>query len=51
MTEEGDVRIEWLEKASQDQKGQLVEIIELLKTLVRDKTQTAGQQNSAAQPE
>ena len=50
MTEEGDARIERLEKASQDKHGQLVEITELLKTLVRDKAQTVGQQNSASQP-
>ena len=50
MTEESDTRIERLEKASQDQHGQLAEITELLKTLVRDKAQTTGQQNSAAQP-
>ena len=51
MIKESDARIEFLEKASQDQQGQLVEITELLKTLVRDKAQAAGQQNSAAQPE
>ena len=51
MTEESDARIEWLEKASQDQQEQLVEITELLKTLVRDKAQAVGQQSSAVQPE
>ena len=51
MTEESDARIERMEKASQDQQGQLVEITELLKTLVRDKAQAAVQQNSATQPE
>ena len=51
MIEESDARIERLEKASQDQQGQLAEIIELLKTLVRDKAQVAGQQNSVVQPE
>ena len=47
MTEESDARIKQLEKASQDQQGQLAEITELLKTLVRDKAQAAGQQNNA----
>ena len=51
MAEESDARIEWLEKASQDQQGQMVEMMEMLRTLVRDKTQAAGQQRGAAQPE
>ena len=51
MTEESDARIERLEKASQDQQGQLAEITELLKTLVRDKAKAAVQQNNATQPE
>ena len=51
MTEESDARIERLEKASQDQQRQLVEITELLKTLVRDKAQAACQQNSVVQSE
>ena len=51
MTEENDARIERLKKASQDQQGQLAKITELLKTLVRDKAQATGQQNSVAQLE
>ena len=51
MTEESDARIERLEKASQYQQGQLAEITKLLKTLVKDKAQARGQQNSAAQLE
>ena len=51
MIEESDARIKQLEKASQDQQGQLAEITELLKTLVRDKAQAAGQQNNSAQLE
>ena len=51
MTEESDARIERLEKVSQDQQGQLAEITELLKTLVRDKAQAIVQQNSATQLE
>ena len=51
MYEKSDARIEWLEKACQDQQGQLAEMMEMLKTLVKDKTQAAGQQSGAAQPE
>ena len=47
MTEESDARIERLEKANQDQQGQLAEIMELLKTLVKNKAQAAVQQDSA----
>ena len=42
MAEESDVRIERLEKASQDQYGQLAEMMEMLRTLVRDKAQAIG---------
>ena len=51
MVEESDARIERLEKASQDQQGQMVEMMKMLWTLVRDKAQVAGQQNSVAQSE
>ena len=51
MTEESDARIERLEKASQDQQGQLIEITKLLQILVRDKARAVGQQNSVVQPE
>ena len=51
MIEESDVRIKRLEKARQDQQGQLAEITELLKTLVRDKAQAVEQQNSTVQSE
>ena len=50
MTKGSDGRIKRLEKASQDEQRQLTEITELLKTLVRDKAQAAGQQNNVAQP-
>ena len=50
MTEESDARIKRLEKPSQNQQGQLAEIMKLLKTLVRDKAQAASQQNSVVQP-
>ena len=51
MAEESDARIEQLEKESQDQQGQITKMMEMLRTLVRDKAQTTGQQNSAANPE
>ena len=51
MAKESDARIERLEKASQDQYGQMVEMMEMLRTLVRDKAQVTGQQSDAAQPE
>ena len=51
MAEESDTRIEWLEKANQDQHGQMAKIMKMLKTLVKDKAQAAGQQNSIAHPE
>ena len=51
MTEESDARIERLEKANQDQQGHLAEMMEMLRTLVRDKAQVAGKQNNAAHPD
>ena len=51
MAEESDIRIERLEKASQDQQGQLAEMMEMLRTLVRDKAHTTGQQSGVVQPE
>ena len=51
MAEESDARIKWLEKASQEQQGQMVEMMEMLRTLVRDKAQATGQQNGATQLE
>ena len=36
MARESDAKIEHLEKASQDQQGQMAKMIEMLKTLVRD---------------
>ena len=51
MAKESDVRIEQLEKESQDQYGQLAEMIELLRTLVKEKGQASspGPQNETAQ--
>ena len=51
MAEESDARIKQLEKASQEQQGQMAEMMKMLRTLVRDKAKTTGQQNGAAQPE
>ena len=45
MAEESDARIEWLEKTSQDQKGQMAEMMEMLRTLVRDKAQPIDQRS------
>ena len=50
MAEESDAKIERLEKASQDQHGQVAKMMEMLRTLVRDKAQATGPgpQNSAS---
>ena len=50
MAEESNSKIERLEKASPDQQGQMVEMMEMLKTLVRDKTYAAGQQSNVSHP-
>ena len=50
MAEESDARIEQLEKVSQDQQGKMAEMMEMLKTLVKDKAHVIGQQSGAAQP-
>ena len=50
MVEESDARIEWLEKASQDQQGQMAEMMEMLRTLVKDKAHATNQQSGAVQP-
>ena len=51
MAEKSNARIERLEKASQDQQGQLTKMMELLRTLVKEKGQASGQgqQNETAQ--
>ena len=51
MAEESDARIECLKKASQDQHGQMVEMMEMLRTLVRDKAQAVGQQSNVIHPD
>ena len=53
MTEENDARIERLEKESQESWAQMTEIMELIRTLIRDKRQASGSgpQNETAQPD
>ena len=53
MAKESDARIERLKKAHQDTQGQMVEMMEMLRTLVKDKGQAtgSGQQSSAAHPD
>ena len=53
MAEESDARIERLEKDSQKPKAQIAEMMELIKTLIRDKGQasSSGPQNEVAQPD
>ena len=42
MTEESDAQIEWLEKESQESRAQMTEMMELIKTLIRDKGHASG---------
>ena len=51
MTEESDARIERLEKDSQESRAQIAEMIELIRTLIKDKRQalSSGPQNETAQ--
>ena len=53
MVEKSDARIEWLEKESQESRAQMAEMMELIKTLIRDKRQASslGPQNKTAQPD
>ena len=51
MAEENDVRIKRLEKASQDKQRQMAEMMKMLRTMVRDKAQAAGQQSNVAHPD
>ena len=53
MAEENDARIERLEKESQESRAQMSEIMELIRTLIRDKGQALGPspQNETAQPD
>ena len=53
MTEESDARIERLEKESQESRAQMSKMMELIKTLIRNKGQASGPspQNETAQPD
>ena len=42
MTEESDTRIEQLEKDSQKSRARIVEMMELIKTLIKDKRQASS---------
>ena len=50
MVEESDARIEWLEKDSQESRAQIAEMMELIRTLIKDKGQapSPGPQNETA---
>ena len=51
MAEESDARIKWLEKDSQKSRAQTSEMMELIRTLIKDKEQASspGPQNETAQ--
>ena len=53
MAEENDARIERLEKKSQESRAQMSKMMELIRTLIRDKRQALGpsSQNKTAQPD
>ena len=53
MIEESDARIERLEKESQVSRAQMSKMMELIRTLIRDKGQASGSgpQNETAQPD
>ena len=53
MAEESNAQIERLEKESQESRAQMVEMMELIRTLIRDKRQASGTgpQNEIAQPD
>ena len=42
MAEESDAQIERLEKESQESRVQMAEMMELIRTLIRDKGQASG---------
>ena len=53
MAEENDAQIERLEKESQESRAQMSKMMELIRTLIRDKGQASGPspQNETAQPD
>ena len=42
MTEENDAQIEWLKKDNQESRAQIAEMMELIRTLIKDKGQASG---------
>ena len=42
MAEESDAKIEWLEKAHQESQEKMSEMMEILRTLVKEKGQAVG---------
>ena len=53
MAEESDAQIERLKKDSQESRAQIAEMMELIRTLIRDKGQASSSnpQNETAQPD
>ena len=53
MVEKTDARIERLERESQESRAQMTKMMELIRTLIRDKGPTSGPnpQNEIAQPD
>ena len=53
MAEKTDARIERLEKKSQESRAQMTDMMELIRTLIRDKRSASGPnpQNETAQPD
>ena len=53
MAEETDARFERLKKESQESRAQMTEMMELIRTLIRDKGQASGPspQNETAPPD
>ena len=51
MTEESYAWFEWLEKESQESRAQMAKMMQLIRTLIRDKRQASGSgpQNETAQ--
>ena len=53
MAEVSDARIKQLEKASQESREQMAKMMELIRTLIRDKKEASGPspQNETTQPD
>ena len=50
MAEENDARIERLEKDSQESRAQIAEMMELIRTLIKDKGQHQARAHRMRQP-